>query len=140
MEKLFELYKRVLLSHIQTKTTHSQFHDKSESFYEAMFDVFHLLSEKRQDTWVDECEDDDVLIKDAYDAIEEAQSVLIKMTKETNTIGTDNLIRSLLDSIEGVCWNARAFICEEKDEEKDDMTNDIKRMLPNKLPNLPRKN
>lgn len=100
MNRLFELYKIVLLAHIQSKTVHSQFHEKSEGFYEVLFDVFHLLSEKRQDTGQDAPGKEDDLIDKAYSAIEEAKAILEAMAKEKNTVGTDNLIRTLLDRLE----------------------------------------
>ena len=49
MDKLFDLFKRVLIAHIETKTTEPLFHEQSQDFYELLFDCFHLISEKRQD-------------------------------------------------------------------------------------------
>lgn len=117
IERLFELYKQVLLAHIQTKTVEPLFHEKSEAFYELLFDVFHTISEKRQDNETDEPGDCDILIQETYDNIEEARKIVEEMVKENNSIGMDNLLRGLSDKLEFACGNARAFIEEEKEEE-----------------------
>lgn len=116
MDRLFQLYKTVLLAHIQTKTTESQFHEKSQEFYELLFEVFHLISEKRVDLELDEVKDCDILIQDTYNAIEEAKTIVYDMVKEDNSIGMDNLLRGLADKLEGACGNSRAFIKEEEEE------------------------
>lgn len=115
LSRLFDIYKLVLLAHIGTKTTFSQFHDKSESFYELLFEVFHTISEKRQDTWTDKPADEEKVTQEVYDAIEEAKSIIEWMIKESNSVGMDNLLRGLADKLEFACGDARAFI-EEKDE------------------------
>lgn len=118
LERLFALYKTVLLAHIGTKTTESQFHEKSEGFYELLFDVFHLVSEKRQDVGTDEPTDCSAAIESTYSALEEAKSVLEAMVKEKNSVGTDNLLRGLLDRLETACGDARAFVTEEEEEDE----------------------
>lgn len=135
MNRLFELYKQVLLAHIQTKTTCPLFHEKSADFYELLFDVFHEISEKRQDNEVDAPGNEEALIQSTYDAIEEAKSIVEGMVKEKNSVGMDNLLRGLVDKLEFACGNARGFIEEEKEEVDYD---EIKKMLPSKMPKIPR--
>ena len=104
------------MAHIQTKTTNSQFHEKSQEFYELLFDVFHNLSEKRVDIALDTVPDDEESIKRAYDAIEEAKTIIESMVKDDNSVGMDNLLRGMADKLEFACGNARAFIEEESEE------------------------
>ena len=118
MEKLFNLYKQVLIAHIQTKTTDSLFHERSQDFYETLFEVFHAISEKRQDTEEDESGDCKTLTEQTYDNLEEAKSIVEDMVGDNNSIWMDNLLRGLVDKLEFQCWNARALLKEET-EEKD---------------------
>lgn len=116
MEELFSLFKQVLIAHIETKTTCPTFHDKSQEFYELLFDVFHQISEKRQDTEEDMPQMEETLIQQTYDNIEKAKLIIEWMVKEKNSIWMDNLLRWLADKLEFACGNARAFINEENEE------------------------
>ena len=133
MDRLFQLYKIVLLAHIRSKTVDSVFHAKSEEFYELLFEVFHTISEKNQDMGVDPAGNEDLLIQQTYDAIEEAKTIVESMVKDKNSVGTDNLLRGFADKLEFACGNARAFI----EDEKEDYS-ELKSMLPNKMPKIPR--
>ena len=113
MEKLFDLFKKVLIAHINTKTTNHLFHVKSQVFYELLFDCFHQISEKEQD-FSQNMEDAETLISDTYDALEEAKTIIEKMVKEKNTIGMDNLLRGLADKLEFACLKCSCFIKEER--------------------------
>lgn len=86
MDRIFSLYTQVLLAHIQTKTVDSQFHEKSAEFYKLLFEVFHTISEKRQDTKEDPAGDCHSLKKSTYNAIEEAKDIVMGMIKDKNTI------------------------------------------------------
>lgn len=126
--KLFELYKKVLIAHIESKTTYSQFHEKTQEFYELLFECFHSISEKKQDLGLDKPTDDETLTKQVYDSLEEAKSYLETMIKWKNSVWMDNLLRGLCDKLENACWNAKAFIEEEQEEVKEP-----KKVLNNKL-------
>jgi hypothetical protein len=119
LARLFELYKIVLLNHISTKASYSQFHEKSASAYEALFDAFHSIAEKRVDCEIDILDDEEGVVQGTYDAIEEAEKIIETMTKQNNSIGMDNLLRGIADRLEGVCGDMRAFVSEEADEDKD---------------------
>lgn len=116
MNELFNLYRAVLIAHIGTKTTYSQFHEKSEGWYELLFEVFHSIAEKRQDIEIDKPLDEEKVVQETYDNIEKAKKLVESMIKEKNSPGMDNLLRWLVDKLEWACGNARAFIEEEKDE------------------------
>lgn len=118
LDLIFEAYKQVLLAHIQTKTTESVFHKKSEEFYELLFDCFHLISEKRQDIELDEPWNES-LMKETYDNIELVKWIVEKLIWQKNSHWMDNLLRWLIDKLEGACWDARAFVEEEKEEIKE---------------------
>jgi len=78
-ETLFQLYKQVLLAHIETKTTEPLFHEKSEEFYNLLFEAFHTISEKRQDLQLDTPQDCETNIQNTYNALEEAKGILTDM-------------------------------------------------------------
>lgn len=114
--KIFDLFKTVLLAHIETKTTESQFHEKSQEFYEILFDCFHQISEKMQDTEENKPADCKIAIQSTYDSLESAKSIIEDMIWEKQTIWMDNLLRWLFDKLEWACWNAKAFIEKESEE------------------------
>lgn len=120
MNNLFEAYKRVLEAHIYTKTKDPVFHDKSAWFYELLFEVFHSISEKKQDieTWKDV--DCDFLKQRTYDDIEMVKNELIKYIELNESVGMDNLLRWLVDKLESACWTARSFVKEEEEEEENE--------------------
>ena len=116
LNQIFALYKRVLLAHIATKGTDSQFHEKSAEFYEAIFEVFHAVSEKRQDIGIDPPMDCEEAAKQAHDSLTETLSILERLIKQNNSVGMDNLLRGLADKLEGHVGDAKAFLEEEKEE------------------------
>ena len=116
MDKLFNLYKQVLLAHIATKTTEPLFHEKSEEFYELLFKCFHSISEKRQDNGLDYTGKCSIHIKNTYEALESAKEEIEKMISEENSTGMDNLLRWLADELESACGSARGFLEEEEEE------------------------
>ncbi len=113
--KLFDLYKKMLEIHIVTKSEDAPFHFFTEGAYETLFDVFHTLSEREIDLSEKEMKEDQIEQKkiEAYDIIEAVKSELLKMVKEKNSIGMDNLLRSHIDNIEGLCGSSRAFLPKE---------------------------
>lgn len=119
LDQVFALYKKALLAHIATKGTASQFHEKSAEFYEAIFDVFHAVSEKRQDLGLSEPMDCEEAGKEAYDALSETLSIVEDLIKEKNSVGMDNLLRGLADKLEGHIGDACAFLEEEAEEENE---------------------
>ncbi len=116
LDEVFSLYKTVLLAHIGTKTDEPLFHEKSADFYEVLFKVFHLVSEKRQDVKADEPYDCEEAVNDSVSALERALEIVEDMVSEKNTVGMDNLLRGLADELETHIGNARAFQEEEKEE------------------------
>lgn len=126
MDRIFEIYKQILSAHIKTKTTCPLFHEKSADFYELIFDIFHTISEKRQDIEIDMTWDEEVLKRQTYDNLEEVKSIIESMINANKNIGMDNLLRGLMDKLDFACGNARWFIEEEKE--------DIMSKLPDKMP------
>lgn len=129
LARLTAIYLKVLQNHIATKATYSQFHEKSESFYDTLFDVVHSIWEKRVDLWLDTILDEETIVQETYALIEEAKNLVYDMIKEKNSVGMDNLLRWFADKLEFDCGNARAFIEEETDEESDK----IEKKLSSKL-------
>lgn len=120
MDKIFNLYKMVLLAHIGTKTNDPLFHEKSAGFYELLFDVFHTISEKKQDIGLDESLDCEIARKTSYDALEKAKEIVGSMISKDNSIGMDNLLRGLYDKLETACGSAKSFIEEEEEDEEEE--------------------
>jgi hypothetical protein len=122
MERLFQLYKQVLIAHIQTKTVEPLFHEKSQDFYELLFDVFHSVSEKKQDIELDQPADCETAVNTTYDALIETKGILKDMIRNNDSIGIDNLLRGLYDKLESACGTARGFVKEEQEETEVDTT------------------
>lgn len=116
MDKLLSLHNLLLKLHIKTKTVCSQFHEKSAAWYEFAFDVFHELSEKRQDLWLDAPAMEETAYQEYYDNLLLIRWILESMVKEKNSIGMDNLLRGKLDELEWHIGDAKAFLSEDKDE------------------------
>jgi len=116
-EKIFPIFESLLIAHIATKTSYSQFHEKSAEFYELAFDCFHLIGEKMQDLELKDALDNEDVFNQSYKDLIDLKDALNEMVKEKNSVGMDNLIRSLIDRTESACGNARAFIENEKEEE-----------------------
>lgn len=136
MEQIFEIYKQILSAHIKTKTVCPLFHEKSADFYELLFDIFHEISEKRQDIEVDMPWDEKALIQQTYDNLEETKSIIEEMINSNKNIGMDNLLRGIMDKLDFACWNARWFIQEEEEENEEEMeveTLPIKKTLLKRL-------
>ena len=115
--RIFDLFKRSLDAHIRSKTEEFPFHQFSQSVYEKLFECAHLIGERSEDIGepineMSECE----YIQDLYDALEEAKDFIHDQVDEGNSIGTDNLLRSLYDDLEWLCGTARGFIKEEQEE------------------------
>lgn len=111
MDQIFKLFKVILDAHIKTKTVNSQFHEKSQEFYEVAFNIYHELFEKMMDTEAIEPPSDPAkTMNDAYFALESIKEILNTMVKKKNTVGMDNLLRGLIDKVEFNCGNARAFL------------------------------
>ena len=115
MQILFTLYTRMFILHIKTKTTDALFHQTSAGFYGNLFEIVHKILEKRQDIEVDSAMSCEEASAEAYDILEDAKAEIESMIEENNDIGMDNLLRSLLDSIQSDCWTARGFLEEEDD-------------------------
>jgi len=49
LTRLNAIYNKVLQNHLATKACYSQFHEKTESTYETLFDIIHSIGEKRVD-------------------------------------------------------------------------------------------
>jgi regulator of replication initiation timing len=114
--KIFPIFESLLISHIATKTSYSQFHEKSAEFYELAFDCFHLIGEKMQDLGLKDALDDEDAVNQSYKDLMDLKDALNEMVKEKNSVWMDNLLRGLVDRAESACGNARAFIEEESDE------------------------
>jgi hypothetical protein len=94
LKKVFEIYKRLLSIHILTKTTDENgFHKDTEDAYEKSFDIFHSISELRQDLEMDTPEEVESVAQEAYDLVEELKGLLEKEVKSNKDIAMDELLR-----------------------------------------------
>lgn len=111
LSRVFAIYKRFLEIHILTKTTDKNwFHKDTESAYDNAFDVFHKISEIRQDLEMDNPELVVSVATEAYDLQEELETILRDMAKINKDIALDNLIRWLAESSANICGNLRKHL------------------------------
>ena len=122
-DKLLQLYVEALKIHIGTKTKCNVFHEFTQDIYEWLFDVFHSISEKLEDIneWEYTVSDLDKSKQRIYDIVEEIKTELEDI-KWDYTTWFDNLTRWLIDKVEFLCWNAKSFIEEEKEDYKEEKT------------------
>ncbi len=116
MEKLYkkaiEAHAEMLQIHIDTKTTDADFHEETEGFYETLFDTAHKIWEKHVDLWG----------KLSSETLEEkklrANNIISNMRKDIEayhsdnkiTLGTEDLLGSLANSLEDIEWSSKAFL------------------------------
>lgn len=115
MNRIFAIYKRLLEIHILTKTTDQNgFHSDTATAYEKAFDVFHTVSELKQDLEIDAPE----LVKDVADEaltlMEELKGLTSDMVNKNKDIAMDELLRGLTLSIAGICGDLRKHLCDEE--------------------------
>jgi hypothetical protein len=80
-----------------------------------LFDIFHQISEKNQDTDIDTpigCEE---ASSSAIHILETVQKELDTMIKKENSFGMDNLLRGLADKLEFEIGTAKALLKEENE-------------------------
>ena len=128
MERLFQIYKRLLEIHIQSFTTWTQFHKDTEEAYNTLFDVFHAISEMQQALWQEPTTDCCDNGQESYDLIEEAKSINEKLVKSNKEIWFDNLLRSLSEKLVLLCWNFKQYTKEMDDEEEQEEIQEPKLM------------
>ncbi len=111
-QKAIEAYIEMLQIHINTKTTDADFHEETEGFYETLFDVAHKIWEKHVDLWGQ-------LTGETLDQKKKrANTIIVNMKKEIEThhkneeitLGTEDLLGSLANSLEDIEWSSRAFL------------------------------
>ena len=111
LNRVFDIYKRMVIIHILTKTTDKNwFHKDTESAYDNAFDVFHKISEIRQDLEMDTPDMVSEVATEAYTLQEELEDLLRKMAESNKDIALDNLIRWLAESSASICWNLRKHL------------------------------
>ena len=120
LETLLKLYVESLKIHIGTKTKCPVFHKFTEEVYDQLFEVFHDLAEKQEDIQEGQytTEDEKEAKQRIYDIVEQVKE-LVDENKGDYTTWYDNLARGLVDKLEFLCGNARAFLEEEKEDEEE---------------------
>ena len=114
--RLLQIYVRLLIIHIQSFTTGTQFHKDTEKAYDLLFDTFHTIQEMLQATGqtpTTNCDNDG---KEAYDLIEEAKEIVIGLVEDNEDIGYDNLLRGKVEDLNLLCGTFKQYT-EENDME-----------------------
>ena len=129
--RLLQIYIRLLIIHIQSFTTWTQFHKDTERAYEELFDIFHpiqeMLQAMGQEPTTDWCED----WQEAYDLIEEAKTIVEWLVKWNKDIWYDNLLRTKLENLNLLCGTFKQYTKEmEEEEEQEDITEETTEKLP----------
>jgi len=110
--KAIKAYIDMLTIHIDTKTTDSTFHEKTEGFYETLFEVAHTIWEKHVDLgWSLEQTSLD-------DKKKQANNIIINLRKEIEnykdnnevSLWTEDLLWSLANNLESDEWVSRSFL------------------------------
>ena len=129
LQKLLALYIESLKIHIWTKTQDLVFHRFSEEVYNKLFDTFHLLAEKLEDLDKGQYYSSLQGSKNRlYDIVEEVKA-LVDGEKDKQTSWYDNLVRTLVDDLENLCWSARGFYEEEETDEEETETPTTKKLI-----------
>lgn len=118
MDKLLQNYIKMFQIHVGTKTTDKVLHEFLADVYDNFFNTLHTILEKRQDLWLDPSIDCDKASSSMITLLESEKSILEEMVKEKNSVGMDNLLRTHLDTLEGLIGTAKGFV--EIEEEKED--------------------
>ena len=111
-EKAIKAYIDMLTIHIDTKTTDQTFHEKTEEFYETLFEVAHAIWEKYVDLgWSLEQTSLDDKKKQANKIITNLRKE-IENYKNNNEVSlwTEDLLWSLANSLESNEWTSVSFL------------------------------
>ena len=111
-QKALEAYIQMLTLHIDTKTTDPVFHPATEEMYETLFGVAHKIGEKYVDlggALTDTSLEDKK--QAAKDIISHLKADIETYQKDQDiTLGTEDLLGSLANSLEDIEGNAKAFL------------------------------
>ena len=111
-EKAVLAYIEMLKIHINTKTTDIVFHKATEEFYEILFKVAHEIWEKYVDLWGKVIDTNlDKQKNRAYELIDSLRKDIQEYAKNNEiTLGTEDLLGSLVNDLENIQWTAKGFI------------------------------
>lgn len=114
----FNSYVKLVTAHIRTKTEEPVFHEKSAAFYEAMFEVLHEIGEKSEDVGMPIAEEKEcsVVAREVLDSLVSVKEAIEAQIAKKNSVGTDNLLRGLVDKLEFQIGNAKALVDDEEEE------------------------
>ena len=132
MEKnrLIQIYTRLLVIHIQSLTTGTQFHKDTERAYEELFDTAHPILEMQQALGQEPTTCAEETGQEAYDLIEEAKAIVEWLVKEDKDNGYDNLLRTKLESLTMLCWTFQQYTKEQDEEEEQE---EVDEDMPKKM-------
>lgn len=110
--KALKAYTDMLTIHIKTKTKDSDFHNETEKFYEALFDVAHEIWEKDTDLHepISDVEFDNFK-KAANNIIKNLREDIERFHKENEvSLWTEDLLWSLANKLENIEWTSKSFL------------------------------
>lgn len=111
-KKALNAYLEMLEIHIDTKTKDVTFHEKTDLFYDKLFEVAHKVGERYVDLWWDLRTDSlSDKKKRANKIISDLRMELEKYEKDNKiSLWTQDLIGWLADDLEDIEWTSRAFL------------------------------
>lgn len=111
-KKALAAYLEMLEIHIDTKTKDVTFHEKTDVFYNKLFDVVHQIGERYVDLWGDLRTDSlSDKKKRANKIILDLRMDLEKYEKDSKlSLWTQDLIGGLADDLEDIEWTSKAFL------------------------------
>ena len=116
--RLLKIYIRMLVIHIQSLCTWTQYHKDTERAYETLFDTAHPILEMLQALWQEPTTDCEDSWQEAYDLIEEAKGIVEELVRWNKDLGYDNLLRGKLEDLNMLCGTFQQYTFKQEDEEQ----------------------
>lgn len=126
MYKLFvsalDAYTQVFKIHLSNKGKDPTHHQFTADAYDQLFEVMHLIGEKLADTGEPILtQTNEEFRKEAYDVIEGLKKEIDNyIGNDKPTIGADNMLRGIIDKMEGLCNVSNSYIVECEEDEMED--------------------
>ena len=133
-QKAFETLRKLLIVHVSNKGTDPTHHEFT-NIYNDILVIAHDIGEKLSDIGEPlETSTNEEFRQSVYDSIEELKTEIEDfVSTDKPTIGADNMLRGIVDDLEGLCNKANSFIVECEQEEETPET-EKKEIKPLKIP------
>lgn len=121
MDRKLQIFIELLIIHIKTKTTDTQFHKDLEKAYELAFDSFHFVSEMMQDLWLEDSTTREENWLKSYTLIEELKTLINNEIHTNSEIGFDNRLRTLSERLVDMCGTFKQYKTETEENNEEEI-------------------